>query len=78
MFKSSFPPTEREYTVTAALLSTALVVIPALILISQPVSYITISAGVAGSAACVAAAWVHWKRSGRTAIALVAKRGAGK
>ncbi|MBX9604094.1 MAG: hypothetical protein K2X35_24030 [Bryobacteraceae bacterium] len=78
MFKSSFPPTEREYTAIAALLSTALLVIPALLVISQPVSYLAISAAVAGSAACIAAAAVLWKRSNKPAIAVVAGRGAAK
>jgi hypothetical protein len=50
----------REYTVTIALLAAALIFIPAVVAVSQPLSYLP---AVGASALCLTAAWIHWKRS---------------
>ena len=60
MFDSSLHSIGREHTVTVALLAVAFIFIPALVAVSQPLSY---SPAIGASALCVTVAWFHWKRS---------------
>lgn len=76
MFHSFQRPAGREYTVTIALLAAALIFIPALVAVSQPMIY---SPAIGASAVCVTAAWFHWKRSRRVLVsAMIAEREAAK
>ena len=76
MFHSFERPEGREYTVTIALLAAALIFIPALVAVSQPMIY---SPAIGASAVCVTAAWFHWKRSRRALVsAMSAEREAAK
>ena len=76
MFHSFQRPAGREYTVTIALLAAALIFIPALVAVSQPMIY---SPAIGASAACVTAAWFNWKRSRRVLVsAMIAEREAAK
>jgi hypothetical protein len=60
MFDSSLHSGGSEHTVTVALLAVAFIFIPALVAVSQPLSY---SPAIGASALCVTVAWFHWKRS---------------
>jgi len=76
VFQSIQHPAGREYTVTIALLAAALIFIPALVAVSQPMIY---SPAIGASAACVTAAWFLGKRSRRALVSVkIAERGAAK
>ena len=72
MFDSSLRPAGSEHTVTVALLAAAFIFIPALVAVSQPLSY---SPAIGASALCVVVAWSHWKRSRRVSIPAIATKG---
>jgi hypothetical protein len=56
------------YTTTAAFLVVAFLLIPAVLVISRPLGYVSISLAVAFSAICVASAWFSWKKSSQPSI----------
>ena len=66
MFDSYHQSDGSDHTVTAALLAAALVFIPALVAISQPLSYLP---AIGASALCVGLAWFHWRNTQRASIA---------
>ena len=57
------------YTTTIAYLAVALIFSPAVLAVSRPVGYISVSLAVACSAVCVALAWVNWRKSSQLSIA---------
>jgi len=61
MFDSQQKSTGTQYTVTAALLIVAFVFIPAVLIVSRPFGYASVSLALACSALCVAYAWVNWR-----------------
>jgi hypothetical protein len=65
VFDSSLRPAGSEHTVIVALLAAAFIFIPALVAVSQPLSY---SPAIGASALCVVVAWFHWKRSRSVSI----------
>jgi hypothetical protein len=69
VFHSFQRPVGREYTVTLALLAAALIFIPALVAVSQPLSY---SPAIGASALCMTAAFFHWKRSRTVFLSAIA------
>lgn len=69
MFDSSLHSAGREHTVTVALLAIALIFIPALVAVSQPLSY---SPALGASTLCVTVAWFHWKRSRKVSTPMIA------
>ena len=60
------------YTGTAALLSVAIIFIPALLIVSRPFRYFTVSLAIAGSALCVTLAWILWRKSSQRSIPSIA------
>lgn len=77
MFDSFLRSAGRGHTATAALLAVAFIFIPALVVVSQPLSYLSVSVAIGGSALCVILAWLHSKRSSRVSIpAIATERGA--
>ena len=72
MFDSSLRPAGSENTVIVALLAAAFIFIPALVAVSQPLSY---SPAIGASTLCVVVAWFHWKRSRRIPIPAIAAKG---
>jgi hypothetical protein len=60
VFDSSLHSAGREHTAAVALLAVAFIFIPALVAVSQPLSYAT---ALSASALCVTLAWFQWKRA---------------
>jgi hypothetical protein len=52
-----------RYTTTIGYLAVALIFIPALLVISRPVGYLSLSLAIGCSAVCLAIAWGNWKKS---------------
>ena len=75
MFDSSLRSAGREYTAIGALLAVAFIFIPALVAVSQPLRYLSVSVAIVCSALCVTLAWVYWKRSLKVSIPSVATQG---
>lgn len=76
MFDSYHQPVDRDYTPAIALLTTAIIFVPALVLFSQPASYLP---AIGVSTLCVILALVHSRNNqspavAPTALAATAKR----
>jgi len=56
------------YTTTVAFLVVAFLLIPAVLVISRPLGYVSISLAVAFSALCIGLAWFNWKRLSQLSI----------
>jgi len=79
MFESQQKPTGTSYTTTAALLAVALVVSPAVLIISRPFGHIALGFAIGCSALCLGLAWVNWKTSSRVSIpSIETPKGKGK
>ncbi|HTP85936.1 MAG TPA: hypothetical protein VMJ34_03275 [Bryobacteraceae bacterium] len=79
MFESQQKPTGTSYTTTAALLAVALVVSPAVLIISRPFGRIALGFAIACSVLCLVLAWVNWKTSSRLSVpSLETPRGKAK
>ena len=57
------------YTTTVAYLAVAFIFSPAVLAVSRPVGYISVSLAIACSAVCIALAWVNWRKSSQLSIA---------
>jgi hypothetical protein len=68
MFQASEKSTGTGYTTTVAFLLVAFVFSPAVLVISRPFGYVSVSLAVTCSAICVVLAWVNWKRSSQLSI----------
>ena len=68
--------TGREYTTTFAWLAMAGVFIPAVALVVRP-GYLGLSFAGIAILACVALAWITWKKSSRLTIPSIAKSRGG-
>jgi hypothetical protein len=77
MFQPQQKSTGTRYTTTVALLCVAFIFSPAVLLISRPVGYGTLSLAIAGSAACVVLARIAWKRFSQVTIPSIAIQRAG-
>ncbi len=75
MFDSCQKSTGTTYTTTVALLLVAFVFSPAVLVISHPFGSLSLSLAIAGSALCVALAWVHWRKSSQLSIPSIATQG---
>lgn len=62
MFYSQQKSTGTDYTMTVALLVVAFVFCPAILILTLPLGYPSLMAGVGISGVCVAIAWRNWKR----------------
>ena len=68
MFDQNQKSTGRDCTMTVALLSVAFIFSPAVLAVSRPVGYLSVSLALACSGLCIAIAWVNWKRYSRLSI----------
>lgn len=76
MFDAQMKFTGREYTTTFAWLAMAGIFIPAVALVVRP-GYLGLSLAGVGILACVALAWISWKKSSRLTIPSIAKSPGG-
>jgi asparagine N-glycosylation enzyme membrane subunit Stt3 len=60
--------TGTQYTTTVALLILAFIFVPAVLILSRPLGFISLWLALAASASCVAFAWVSWKRHSQLTI----------
>ena len=75
MIATQEKPTGTKYTMTVALLMVALILSPAVLIISRPISILSISLAAACSMACLAMAWFNWKKhSELTILSIVSPR----
>ena len=75
MFDSDQKSTGTRYTTTVALLVMAFIFIPAVLVASRPIGYISLSLAIACSALCVVFAWANWKKSSQLTIPSIAIQG---
>ena len=68
MLDSYQKSTGTQYTGTVALLILALIFIPAVLIISRPVAYDSVSLGTLCSALCLGFAWRNWKKHSQLTI----------
>lgn len=61
MFDSQQKSTGTQYTTTVTLLLVAFVFIPAVLIASRPVGYVSLGLAIACSGLCAAFAWVRWR-----------------
>jgi hypothetical protein len=74
-FNSSQKFTGTGYTGTVAFLVVAFVASPALLVLSRPFGYASVSLAVLTSAICVSAAYINWKRFSQLSMpSIVAQR----
>jgi hypothetical protein len=76
MFDSDQKSTGTGYTTTVALFIMGFIFCPAVLIVSRPVGYVSLSLAIACSALCLTLAWVNWKKSSRLTIPSIAIRGA--
>lgn len=76
MFPPSSSSTGTTYTATAALFAVAGIFIPAIVLLSSPVTYATLYGAAAGIGMISALAWTNWKRNSNLSIPSITGRGA--
>jgi hypothetical protein len=72
MFQASEKSTGTGYTKAVAFLLVAFIFSPAVLLVSRPLSYVSVSLAIACSALCIILAWVNWKRSSQLSIPSIA------
>jgi len=68
MFDAHQKSTGTGYTTTVAFLVVAFIFIPAILVLSRPVGYVSISLAIVCGAIGIALAWVIWTRSSRLSI----------
>lgn len=79
MFDSTQRSPATGYTTAIAFLVVGLILGPAILLISSPLGYLSISLASVCTISCVALAWVNWKRSSQLSKpAIATQRGAAK
>ena len=74
MFDSHQKSTGTDYTMTAALLIMAVVLIPAILFLSRPFGYGSVSVALVCSVMCVALAHLYWKKHSQVTIPSLATR----
>ena len=62
MFEASKKPTGTVYTPTIAFLVLAFIFSPAILVVTRPFGYISVMLAIACSVACLALAWLSWKK----------------
>lgn len=72
MFDAGQKPTGTGYTKTVAFLAVALIFIPAVLIVSRPFGYVSVSLAIACSALCVALAYFNWKRASQLSMPSIA------
>ncbi len=74
MLESCQKLTGTRYTLTVALLAVAFIFSPAVLSVSRPFGYLSLSLAIACSALCVVLAWVSWRRSSPLSMPSIAVR----
>jgi hypothetical protein len=77
MFDSHQKSTGTDYTMTSALLIMAVVLIPAILFLSRPFGYGSVSLALVCSVMCVALARLDWKKYSRLTIPSIETRDPG-
>lgn len=77
MFAPNEQPAGSNYTATAALLIFAFIFIPALLIVSRPFGFASLSAAVACAVICIVMAWINRVKSPRPRLFLIAKQKTG-
>lgn len=60
--------TGTEYTMTAALVIVAVIFIPAAVILSRPVGFVSVLLAMAASVLSIVLAWIRWKKYSRLTI----------
>ncbi len=68
MFDSHQKPTGTDYTMTASLVVMAVVLSPAILILSRPFGYLSVLLALSCSVASIAFAWIHWKNYSQLTI----------
>jgi heme O synthase-like polyprenyltransferase len=74
MFDVQQKPTGTAYTTSVAFLVVAFIFIPAILLVSRPLGYVSVVLAAVCGAVCVALAWVNWRKSSQISITSIADR----
>jgi hypothetical protein len=77
MLQESEKSTGTGYTTTVAFLLVAFVFSPAVLIVSRPLGYVSVSLAIACSVLCTLLAWVNWKRASRISIPSIASSDSG-
>ena len=72
MIKSHQKYTGTQYTMTVALLIVAFIFSPAVLMVSRPLGYVSVSLALTCSALCVILAWVNWRKHSELTIPSIA------
>jgi hypothetical protein len=72
MLQASEKSTGTGYTTTVAFLLVAFVFSPAVLIVSRPLGYVSVSLAIACSVVCIILAWVNWKRASQISIPSIA------
>jgi len=72
MLVANEKPTGTSYTTTAALLILGFIFIPAILIVSRPLGYVSVSAAFVCSAICAALARLNWAKSSQLSISSIA------
>ena len=75
MFDSGQKPTGTAYTTAVALLIVAFIFSPAVLVVSRPLGYLSVSFAIASSALCVILAWFNWTRWSQISVPSIVTRG---
>ncbi len=78
MFDTTQKSTGTGYTTTAAFLVVAFVFIPAALLFSRPLGYLSITLAIACSLLCITFAWFNWRRYSQLSMPSIATKGAAQ
>jgi len=74
MFDSQQKSTSTQYTTTVALLLLGLVFSPAVLAVTRPIGYVSLSLATVCSALCLLLAWLNWRNSSRLTIPSIANQ----
>ena len=76
MFDSQQRSTGIGYTMTVALLTVAVVFIPAALFITRPIGPVMLALAITTSIVCLGLAWLTWKKLSRLTISSIATQDA--
>jgi small-conductance mechanosensitive channel len=68
MYDSHQKSTGTQYTTTVAFLAAVFIFIPAMLIVSRPLGYLSVSLALACSALCASLAWVNWTKYSQLTI----------
>ena len=72
MLNAQQKSTGTGYTATAALLSMAFIFVPAIVTVSRPFGYVTLSVAIGSSVLCATLAWILWRKPSQRSILSIA------